>query len=77
VSNLNKKIYAKIEAWRNAPIEGDHPYIYLDGIVMVRRISDRTAITRRTSLAGQAFCAIWSTVACPASSSLSQMPAGA
>ena len=35
VSNLNKKIYAKIEAWRNAPIEGDHPYIYLDGIVIV------------------------------------------
>ena len=53
VSNLNKKIYAKIEAWRNAPIEGDHPYIYLDGIVMVRRISDRTAITRRTSWAGE------------------------
>ena len=36
MSNLNKKIYAKIEAWRNAPIEGDHPYIYLDGIVMKR-----------------------------------------
>lgn len=36
VSNLNKKIYEKIEAWRNAPIEGTHPYIYLDGIVMKR-----------------------------------------
>ena len=36
VSNLNKKIYAKIEAWRNAPIEGSHPYFYLDGIVMKR-----------------------------------------
>ncbi len=36
VSNLNKKIYAKIETWRNAPIEGKHPYIYLDGIVMKR-----------------------------------------
>ena len=36
MSNLNKKIYAKIEAWRNAPIEGDHPDIYLDGIVMKR-----------------------------------------
>jgi len=36
VSNLNKKIYAKIEAWRNAPIKGEHPYIYLDGIVMKR-----------------------------------------
>src|SRR3954462_2331480 len=30
VSNLNKKIYAKIEAWRNRRIEGEHPYLYLD-----------------------------------------------
>src|SRR5918999_487746 len=36
VSNLNKKIYAKIEAWRNRPIEGEHPYLFLDGIVMKR-----------------------------------------
>ena len=36
VSNLNKKIYAKIEEWRNRPIEGVHPYLYLDGIVMKR-----------------------------------------
>lgn len=36
VSNLNKKIYAQIEAWRNEPIEGRHPYVYLDGIVMKR-----------------------------------------
>ena len=36
VSNLNKKIYAKIEEWRNRPIEGNHPYLYLDGIVMKR-----------------------------------------
>ena len=36
VSNLNKKIYAKIEAWRNRRIEGAHPYLYLDGIVMKR-----------------------------------------
>src|SRR6186713_6594 len=33
VSNLNKKIYAKIEAWRNRRIEGEHPYLYLDGEV--------------------------------------------
>jgi transposase-like protein len=25
VSDLNKKIYATIEAWRNRPIEGEHP----------------------------------------------------
>ena len=36
LSNLNKKIYAKIEAWRNRRIEGEHPYLYLDGIVMKR-----------------------------------------
>ena len=36
VSNLNKKIYAQIEQWRHRPIEGDHPYLYLDGIVMKR-----------------------------------------
>ena len=36
VSELNKKIYATIEAWRNRPITGIHPYVYLDGIVMKR-----------------------------------------
>ena len=36
VSNLNKKIYAQIEAWRNRPITGQHPYLYLDGIVLKR-----------------------------------------
>lgn len=36
VSELNKKIYARIDEWRNAPIEGKHPYVYLDGIVMKR-----------------------------------------
>ena len=25
-----------IEAWRNRPIAGDHPYVYLDGIVLKR-----------------------------------------
>jgi len=36
VSNLNKKIYAKIGQWRHRRIEGEHPYLYLDGIVMKR-----------------------------------------
>jgi putative transposase len=36
VSNLNKKIYGQIEAWRNQPIEGEQPYLYLDGIVLKR-----------------------------------------
>ncbi|MGE0917006.1 IS256 family transposase [Trichlorobacter lovleyi] len=36
ISNLNKKVYAKIEEWRNRPIVGNHPYVYLDGIVLKR-----------------------------------------
>ena len=36
VSNLNKKIYGQINQWRNRPIEGEHPCLYLDGIVMKR-----------------------------------------
>lgn len=36
VSNLNKKIYKKLEKWRNQPIEGEYPYVYLDGIVLKR-----------------------------------------
>ena len=35
VSNLNKKIYASIEAWRMRPIRAT-PYVYLDGIVLKR-----------------------------------------
>ena len=33
---LNQKIYAQIEAWRNRPIAGEHPYVYLDGVVLKR-----------------------------------------
>jgi putative transposase len=33
---LNKKIYGTIEAWRNRPIDGEHAYVYLDGIVLKR-----------------------------------------
>jgi transposase-like protein len=36
VSNLNKKIYERIDQWRNRPIEGNFPYVYLDGIVLKR-----------------------------------------
>lgn len=36
VSNLNQKIYKRIEKWRNRPIEGHFPYVYLDGIVLKR-----------------------------------------
>lgn len=36
ISNLNKQLYERIEAWRNRPIEGGYPYVYLDGIVLKR-----------------------------------------
>jgi putative transposase len=36
VSTLNKKIDGQIEAWRNQPIDGAQPYLYLDGIVLKR-----------------------------------------
>ena len=36
VSELNQRIYGRIEEWRNAPIEGEHPYVYLDGIWLKR-----------------------------------------
>ena len=36
VSNLNKKVYGRIEKWRNQPIKGEYPYVYLDGIWLKR-----------------------------------------
>jgi putative transposase len=36
VSRLNQKIYERIEVWRNRPIEGTYPYIYLDGLWLKR-----------------------------------------
>jgi transposase-like protein len=36
VSELNKKIYTQIDAWRNRSLDGEHPYVYLDGIWMKR-----------------------------------------
>jgi transposase-like protein len=36
VSNLNKKVYDRIEQWINAPIEGEFPYVFLDGIWLKR-----------------------------------------
>jgi len=40
VSHLNQKIYQRIEEWRNRPIEGKYPYLYLDGIVLKRTWAD-------------------------------------
>jgi hypothetical protein len=35
-SELNHKIAASIEAWRNRPIDGEFTYVYLDGIWLKR-----------------------------------------
>jgi putative transposase len=36
VSEMNQKIYEKIDQWRNAPITNTHAYVYLDGIWLKR-----------------------------------------
>ena len=36
ISDLNQKIYGKIEEWRMQPIRGEHPYIFLDGFYLKR-----------------------------------------
>jgi len=36
VSNLNKKVYGRIDKWLDAPIEGEFVYVYLDGIWLKR-----------------------------------------
>ena len=48
VSELNKKIYGQIEQWRNRPIEGEHPYIFLDGIWLNWRWLNATRSARRS-----------------------------
>jgi len=36
VSNLNRKVYERIEKWINEPIEGNFVYVFLDGIWLKR-----------------------------------------
>lgn len=36
VSEMNQKIYERIEQWRTRPLEGEHPYVMLDGIWLKR-----------------------------------------
>jgi putative transposase len=36
VSELNQKIYAQIETWRDRPIEGNHPNAFQDGLWLKR-----------------------------------------
>jgi transposase-like protein len=36
VSNLNQKVYERIEEWRTRELAGEYPYVYLDGIWLKR-----------------------------------------
>jgi len=36
ISELNKKVYVHIDAWRNRPLKSRYPYVYLDGIYLKR-----------------------------------------
>jgi len=36
VSELNQKIYGKIDEWRQRPLNGDFPYVFLDGLWLKR-----------------------------------------
>jgi hypothetical protein len=40
VSELNQKIYVHIDTWRNRPIEGKYPYVFLDGIWLKRSLPE-------------------------------------
>ena len=36
VSDLNQKIYDKIESWRMQPIQEEHPYVFVDSVYLKR-----------------------------------------
>ena len=36
VSDLNQKIYKQVEEWRQQPLVGDFPYVFLDGLWLKR-----------------------------------------
>ena len=47
ISELNKKAYVNMEAWRNRPLQsGKYPYVYVDGIYLKRN----WAVNMKTSL---------------------------
>ena len=35
-SNLNDKAFASVEEWRNRPLEGEYPYVFVDGACLKR-----------------------------------------
>ena len=46
LSNLNKQAYEHIEDWRNRPITGRYPYVYVDGIYLKRSWAVRFVMWR-------------------------------
>lgn len=36
ISHLNQKAYKHIEEWRQRPLTGEYPYVYVDGIYLKR-----------------------------------------
>ena len=36
ISNLNRKAYEHIEAWRTRPLTGEYAYVYVDGVYLKR-----------------------------------------
>lgn len=36
ISEMNKKVYVHIDAWRSRKLQGSYPYVYLDGIYLKR-----------------------------------------
>ena len=36
ISELNKKVYGRIEEWRSRPLDKEYPYVYLDGLYLKR-----------------------------------------
>jgi transposase-like protein len=36
ISELNKKVYGRIEEWRNRTLDREYPYVYMDGIYLKR-----------------------------------------
>jgi len=43
VSELNQKIYERIDQWRLRSLEGEHPYVMLDGIWLKRSWGERSS----------------------------------
>lgn len=41
-SRLNKKVYERLEAFINRPLEAYYPYLYLDGMVIKSRLAGHT-----------------------------------